>query len=116
GAWQKTRAKDQLEVAQKAFDENNIKLATKAAQRTVRVWPLSDYAPQAQYLIGRCFEAEGHEQLAFKHYQNLLQKYPKTDKYEEVLKRQLAIANRKLGLEYVYGGYDGTVSEKTGFS
>ena len=39
GAWQKTRAKDQLEVAQKAFDEGDYKLATKAAHRTVRVWP-----------------------------------------------------------------------------
>src|SRR5436190_17921523 len=65
GSWQRTRAKDQLEVAQQAFDTHDFRLAMKAAQRTVRVWPLSDYAPQAQYLIGRCHEAEGHEQLAF---------------------------------------------------
>ena len=103
GSWQRTRAKDQLEVAQQAFDTKDITLAMKASQRTVRVWPLSDYAPQAQYLVGRCYEAQGFEQKAFKHYQELLQKYPKTDKYEEVLKRQLAIAHRKLGVEYVYG-------------
>jgi len=97
GQWQKTRAKDQLEVAQQAFDAKNYALAMKAAQRTVRVWPLSDYAPQAQYLVGRCYEAEGKDQVAFKHYQQLLEKYPKIDKYDEVLQRQFEIANRFLG-------------------
>lgn len=97
GQWQKTRAKDQLEVAQQAFDEKNYDLAMKAAQRTVRNWPLSDYAPQAQYLVGRCYEAEGKDQVAFKHYQQLLEKYPKIDKYDEVLQRQFEIANRFLG-------------------
>lgn len=114
GAWQKTRAKDQLELAQQAFDARDFSLAMKAAQRTTRVWPLSDYAPQAQYLVGRCFEAKGLEQLAFKHYRELLQKYPKSDKYEEVLKRQLAIANRKLGPEYVYGNLEAPLDPRTG--
>jgi outer membrane protein assembly factor BamD (BamD/ComL family) len=96
GDWQKTRAKDQLEVAQKAFEADNHKLAMKAAQRTVNIWPLSDYAPEAQYLIGRCYEAEGQDQKAFTHYQRLLEKYPKIDKYNEVLQRQYEIANRFL--------------------
>jgi outer membrane assembly lipoprotein YfiO len=96
GAWHKTRAKDQLEVAQTAFDERNYKLAMKAAERTVKIWPLSDYSPQAQYLVGRCYEAEHQDQKAFKHYQQLLEKYPKIDKYEEVLQRQFQIANRFL--------------------
>src|ERR1043166_9963796 len=37
--WQKTRAKDQLEVAQAAFDKKSYSLALKAARRTVNVWP-----------------------------------------------------------------------------
>src|SRR5882672_8976750 len=97
GAWQKTRAKDQLEVAQKAFEIGNYKLALKAAQRTVSTWPLSDYAPQAQYLVARCYEAQGKDQLAFKRYQELIEKYPKIENYDEILKRQFEIANRFLG-------------------
>src|SRR5678815_2998379 len=58
GKWTRTRAKDQLEVAQQAFDSKNYSLGLKAARRTVKVWPLSDYAPQAQYLVGRCLEAQ----------------------------------------------------------
>ena len=41
-----------LDVAQEAFDGGNHSLAAKAARRVVRVWPFSDYAPEAQYLLG----------------------------------------------------------------
>ncbi len=97
GKWTRSRAKDQLEVAQQAFDKKDYKLAQKAAQRVVRVWPLSDYAPQAQYLLARCMEERGQDEKAFKAYQALLEKYPKAVNYDEVLKRQYAIANRYLG-------------------
>ncbi|MBI4326660.1 MAG: outer membrane protein assembly factor BamD [Chloroflexi bacterium] len=96
GKWQRTRAKDQLEVAQAAFDKKDYSVALKAARRTVKVWPLSDYAPQAQYVLGRCYEAKGQDEKAFKEYQRVLEKYPKIDNADEILQRQYAIANRFL--------------------
>src|SRR6266571_1363266 len=75
GKWQMTRAKDQLDVAQAAFDKKAYSLAMKAARRVVRVWPLSDYAPQAQYLVGRCYEATGQDERAFREYQKVIEKY-----------------------------------------
>jgi outer membrane protein assembly factor BamD len=94
--WHRARAKDQLEVAQGAFDKHNYRLATKAARRAVVKWPLSDYAPQAQYLLGRCYEARRMDERAFKEYQKLIEKYPKVENYQEVLQRQYAIACRFL--------------------
>ena len=44
--WRKLRAKDQLEVAQQAFDRKEYRLALKAARRVITVWGLSDFAPQ----------------------------------------------------------------------
>src|SRR5688500_4927203 len=76
GKWTRTRAKDQLDVAQQAFDQKDYSLALKAARRTVRTWPLSDYAPQAQYLVGRSLEEEKQDEKAFKAYQQLIEKYP----------------------------------------
>ncbi|MEW6160397.1 MAG: outer membrane protein assembly factor BamD [Verrucomicrobiota bacterium] len=96
GKWTRLRAKDQLEVAEKAFEQKDYRLALKAARRTVRTWPLSDYAPKAQYLVGRCFEERRMDYKAFKEYQNLIEKYPKSETYNEVLNRQFAIANRYL--------------------
>ena len=96
GKWQRPRAKDQLEVAQSAFDKKNYSLALKAARRVVRVWPLSDFAPQAQYLVGRCHEESGRDEKAFKEYQKLLEKHPKMVNYQEVLERQYVIADKYL--------------------
>ena len=94
--WVRLRAKDQLDVAQGAFDNKDYSTAFKAARRTAKVWPLSDYAPKAQYLLGRCYEAAHQDERAFKEYQKLLEKYPKAENYQEILHRQFEIANRFL--------------------
>jgi outer membrane protein assembly factor BamD (BamD/ComL family) len=86
GKWQQPRAKDQLEVAQAAFDK--------------KAWPLSDYAPQAQYLIARCYEAGGEAEKAFKEYQKLLEKQPKIANFQEIRRRQFDIANLYLAGKY----------------
>jgi outer membrane protein assembly factor BamD len=96
GKWQRDRAKDQIEVASEAFNKQDYSLAMKAARRVASVWPLSDYAPQGQYLLGRCYEAKKQDEKAFAIYRELLQKYPKAINYEEVLQRQFEIANRFL--------------------
>jgi outer membrane protein assembly factor BamD (BamD/ComL family) len=96
GRWQRTRAKDQLDVAQSAFDKKDYSLALKAARRVVRNWPLSDYAPHGEYLVGRCYEEKTQDEIAFKEYQRLIEKYPKVENYDEVLQRQFIICNRFL--------------------
>lgn len=96
GKWQRTRAKDQLQVAQEAFDKKSFSLALKAANRVVKNWPLSDYAPHAAYLVGRCYEEKKMDEYAFNEYQKVIEKYPKVDNYDEVIQRQFAICNRYL--------------------
>jgi outer membrane protein assembly factor BamD len=96
GDWRKQRAKDQLAVSQQAFDKKQYKLAMKSSERVIKVWPLSDFAPQAQYLIGRCYEAKKQDEKAFNAYQTMLTKYPKTANSDEVQRRQFAIAVRFL--------------------
>jgi outer membrane protein assembly factor BamD (BamD/ComL family) len=96
GKWQMTRAEDQLAIAQAAFDKKAYRLALKAARRVVRVWAQSDYVPQAEYLAGRCLEAQGDAEKAFIEYQKLLEKYPRLPNYEEVLHRQYDIAGQFL--------------------
>ena len=95
GDWHRERAKDQLAVAQQAFDQKKYRLALKGAQRVIRVW-LSDYSPQAQYLIGRCYEELKQDENAFNAYQTLLDKYPKSTDSREVQHRQFVISVRFL--------------------
>lgn len=106
GKWQRSTAKGQLEVAQAAFDKKDYTLALKAARRVVKVWPISDYGPEARYLEGRCYEATGRDEKAFKEYQDLLEKQPKLANFAEVLERQYAIADRFLaGKSFKLWGY-----------
>jgi outer membrane protein assembly factor BamD len=99
--WRMLRAKDQLDVAQAAFDKKDYKLAKKAAQRVVTVWPLSDYAPQGMYLLGRCYEQRRQDEYAFKSYAQVLQKYPKIPNATDIQGRQLGIADRFLAGERI---------------
>jgi outer membrane protein assembly factor BamD len=96
GDWRRVRAKDQMAAAQQAFDGKKYKLALKSAQRVVKVWPLSDYAPQAQYLVGRCYEERRQDEKAFNAYETLLVKYPRSPHAEDVQHRQFVIALRFL--------------------
>jgi outer membrane protein assembly factor BamD len=95
GALRKSRAKDQLELAQQLFDQKKYKVALQAAKLVLR-WPFSDYAPKAQYLIGRCYEMREQDEYAFNAYQTLLDKYPKAVDVKDVQHRQFVIAVRFL--------------------
>ena len=98
--WQRARAEDQLAVAEQSFTNHDYAVALHAAHRVVKVWPLSDYAPDAEYLIGRCLEMAHKDEAAFNAYQTIIQKYPRSKNYEEVLWRQYEIAGRFLGGEW----------------
>ena len=98
--WLRPRAKEQLDVAEQAFTNQNYNVTLHAAHRIIRVWPLSDYAPRAEYLIGRCLEVKGKDEAAFNAYEAIIKKYPHSDSYEDVLWRQYEIANRFLGGEW----------------
>lgn len=96
GKWTRTRAKPQLQVAQEAFDAGDYNRCIKAANHTVRQWPLSDFAPEAKFLHARALEEQGKDEKAFKIYNELVENYPKFSKYDEVAERQYAIANKYL--------------------
>lgn len=96
GKWRRNRAKDQLDVAKEAFEKKQMSVALRAARRVVKVWPLSDSAGEAQYLVARCYEAKRRDERAFKEYQKMLTHYPKAASYDEVLGRQTKIADRFL--------------------
>ncbi|MCF7708898.1 MAG: outer membrane protein assembly factor BamD [Verrucomicrobia bacterium] len=94
--WTRDRADAQLEVAQQAFENEDFRLAAKAAKRIVERWPYSDFAPDAQFLLARCYENRDRDERAFKEYQKLIKNYPNNERFEQALKAQFEIANRFL--------------------
>lgn len=94
GKWMRGRAEDQVVVARESYAAGNFKTTCRACRRLLNVWPLSDFAPEAQFLLGKAYEARGYDERAFKAYQTLLTKYPKSDKFNQALEQQFAIAGR----------------------
>lgn len=97
GKWRRDQAKEQLAVANEAFESKDYSLASRCASYLLRKWPLSDYAPDAQYLLARCLENDGNDEKAFAEYQKMFTKYPKSDKLNDALQRQYQIGLRFLG-------------------
>ncbi len=95
-SWRRSRAKEQIAVAEAAYGLQDYSLALRAAKYTVRKWPLSDYAAPAQYLVGQCYEAKKSDEKAFKAYEVLLHKYPNSTNINNALQREFEIANRFL--------------------
>ncbi len=105
--WRKDQAKDQLAVAQEAFEAKDFSTTVKASSYLVRKWPLSDYAAEAQYLLGRGYEAQRKDERAFAAYQELFTKYPKSDRLADAARRQYQIASRFLAGQrfHIFWGY-----------
>ncbi len=101
-SWFRTTPREQIKVAQEAFDKKDYAVAMLASKRIVneKRWKFTDYGRQAQYLIARCYEAKGQDERAFKAYQTLIETHPQLDNFDEVLKRQFVIANRFLNGQF----------------
>jgi len=96
GNWQRDTAREQIDVAKAAYDEGDYKIAVKAAGRVIREWPFSDYAPESQYVTALAYQGNHRDEKAFKAYQSLITRYPKYEKYDQVLRQQFEITNRFL--------------------
>ena len=84
--------------------------AAKQALALRIFWPLSPEAPQAQLLHARLLERRNHPREAFDAYQHLLDHYTGRFEFNEVIDRQMAIAQdlmeRKKGHFLFLPGFD----------
>ena len=90
---------DQLDIAKKLQADTKYDQALKAYRILVRKWPLSFFAPEAQFNIGICLEKEGQFWDAFQSYQKMVKKYPASNFFEQALDREFAIGNLYLAGE-----------------
>jgi len=92
-------SRDQLELAHKLEAEGQRDNALKAYKSLVRRWPLSFFAPEAQFRVGKIQEDQGSFAEAFKSFQTMVTKYPSSDYFEQALNEQYRIANLYLAGE-----------------
>ncbi len=92
-------SRDQLEMAHKLEAQGQRDAALKAYKGLLRRWPLSFFAPEAQYRVGKIMEDEGDFYNAFQAFQKMVTKYPSSDYFEQALNEQYRIANLYLAGE-----------------
>ena len=92
-------SRDQLEAAHKLEAQGARDDAMKAYKSLLRRWPLSFFAAEAQFRIGKIMEDEADFQGAFKAFQTMVQKYPSSEYFEQALNEQYRIANLYLAGE-----------------
>src|ERR1700677_3614144 len=92
-------SRDQLELAHKLEAQGQRDDALKAYKSPLRRWPLSFFAPEAQFRTGKIMEDSGDFYNAFQAFQKMVTKYPSSNFFEEALEEQYRIANLYLAGE-----------------
>jgi outer membrane protein assembly factor BamD len=92
-------SRDQLDLAKKLEAQGARDDAMKAYKMLLRRWPLSFFAPEAQFRLGKIQEDEADYQNSFKSFQTMVKKYPSSDFFEQALGEQYRIANLYLAGE-----------------
>jgi outer membrane protein assembly factor BamD len=92
-------SRDQLDLAKKLESQGQRDDAMKAYKMLLRRWPLSFFAPEAQFRLGKIQEDEADYQNSFKSFQTMVKKYPSSEFFEQALGEQYRIANLYLAGE-----------------
>ena len=92
-------SRDQLELAHKLEAQGQRDAALRAYKGLLRRWPLSFFAPEAQYRVGKILEDQANFYDAFQAFQKMVTKYPSSDYFEQALNEQYRIANLYLAGE-----------------
>jgi outer membrane protein assembly factor BamD len=89
----KDTPQEQFNWAMRFFKQVDFKRAAEEFSKLTKSYPDSDLSPEAQYYTGRSYEELGKYFFAFQNYQKTIDKYPYTDRMEEIIKREYNIAN-----------------------
>jgi outer membrane assembly lipoprotein YfiO len=97
GRWVRPRpapagnAEEQFKWAKKFYDSGEYKKAIHEFKVLTRRYHQSQYAAEAQFYTGDCYEKLGNHYQAFLAYQKVLDNYPYTERTKEIVARQYKI-------------------------
>ena len=90
----KENPKEELNFGLDLMKSKNYEKAINAFRTLIRYFPKAFEAAEAQFYIGKCYEALLKDFEAYKAYQLVLDKYPFNKRSEEILQIQYDIAER----------------------
>lgn len=89
----KETPKEQFDWAKSLLDAKDYKRSIGEFEKLIKHYPLSKLASSAQFYIAEIYENTHEYYKAFKNYQLVIDKYPYSEKVDEIIKRQYRIGN-----------------------
>jgi len=83
----------QHEWAMVFFESKDYKRALVEFEKLVKNYPFAKLTSEAQFYVGLCYEETGQYYKAFENYQLVIDKYPYTERVEEIIEREYRIGN-----------------------
>jgi outer membrane protein assembly factor BamD len=83
----------QFQYAEELLAAGKTEKAVAEYEKLLRFFPASNYCDLAQYSIGRALEAQGDYEEAVKAYQTVIDDYPNTKLFDNVLEKQRRIGD-----------------------
>lgn len=99
---------EQWGIAMELYKANDYEKALKEFKKLLEYFPASTEAPEAQFMIGDCQERLGSPYEACQSYQEVIEKYPSTNRLKEIVERQKKIAD----YFYTHQSADESIKEK----
>ncbi len=86
-------AEEQYDYAMQFYKEKNLDEAIKQLEELLKKYPAARVAGEGQYRLGTILEEKGEYLKAFEAYKNLVQSYPQSERFKEVIEREFRIGN-----------------------
>lgn len=88
----KSSPKEQFEFAKSFYDEKKYVEAKHEFKKLLKSYPKSLEASESQYYLGLTEEAQGNLYEAYQAYQKVIDKYPFSERIQEIIEREFKIA------------------------
>jgi len=93
----KQAPKDQLAFAKNLFEMKKYEEAKREFKKLLKSYPKSVEAAESQFYLGSIDQAQGKLYEAYKDFQKIIDKYPFSERIQEVIEREYNIAEAFMG-------------------
>jgi outer membrane protein assembly factor BamD len=104
----KESPQEQLNFAKSYYEAKDYTTALNEFKKLVKHYSDAVEAPEAQYYMGLCLEELGKYYEAYQAYQKIIDKYPFSQRTDDVLKREYIVAQKLLDYKTKLAGIDFT--------
>ncbi|MDD5155116.1 MAG: outer membrane protein assembly factor BamD [Candidatus Omnitrophica bacterium] len=84
---------EQFEFAKGLYDAKNYEDAKREFKKLLKAYPKSKEAAESQYYLGRIEEEKGNLYEAYQAYQRVIDKYPFSERIQEIIEREYKIGD-----------------------